>query len=89
MQDAELNYWADRYIASNVRDGLTFDRFLALSPALRERRLAQQAEIDALRSRVERTAASTAAHDGKLIAPIKRPPPFRLRKPWFFRQRTH
>lgn len=86
IPDAELNYWGDRFAASTLRERLTFEQFLALTPTLRARRLAQQLEIDALRRRVEQHVPVCASRrNGALVSPIK---PWHWRRPWFFRRRV-
>lgn len=83
--DAELNYWADRYVASTLSDRMPFGQFLAMPPALRERRLAQQEQIDTVRNTVEPKAV--VPRGGKLVEPIKPPKFRRWTRPWFFGRR--
>jgi hypothetical protein len=87
MPDETLEWLGDRFTASSLRDGMTFEQFLALPQATREHRLALQSDIDA----VERQAAQalpprSTSHNRTVIEPVK--PPVRLRRnPWFFRRR--
>lgn len=83
--DVELNYWGERFVASTLSERMQFGQFLALTPALRERRLAQQEQLDALRSTVEPKSAATCG--GKLVEPIKPPKFRRWARPWFFGRR--
>lgn len=86
IPDVVLNYWGDRFAASSLRDRLTFEQFLAMPPAMRERRLALQQEIDALRRRVEgKMLAISTRRNGALVAPIKTR---YWQRPWFFRRRA-
>lgn len=87
LPDETLDWWGDRFAGSSLRDSMTFERFLALSPTAREHRLALQSDIDA----VEQQAAQalpprSVPHNRTVIEPVR--PPVRLRqKPWYFRRR--
>lgn len=82
--DAELNHWAERFIAGNVRESMPFEVFMSMTAARRERVLAHQAMVDETRRKVEQTLPlSTTAHGGALVAPMK-PTLRRMRRPWFF-----
>ncbi len=82
--DAELNHWAERFIDGNLREVMSFETFMSLTTARRERALAHQAMVDETRRKVEQTLpVTTAAHGGTLVAPIK-PTLRRIRRPWFF-----
>lgn len=81
--DEAIEHWGDRFVTSGISDQLSFDQFMELTPAQRERRLSMAAEVEQLRRRAERTLPATCRkHDQTRVAPIRR-----RRWPWFFRTR--
>lgn len=68
--DVELNYWGNRFINAGLADAMTFEAFLTLSPALRERRIAQMDVVRHLQNSVDRLLPDACIHGDRLIDPM-------------------
>ena len=84
--DATLNYWADRFVGANAQRAVSFEQFMQLPHALRERRLQQAIEARHLQECLERELPNAGLHGGTLIDPIRHDPS-EVRRPWFHRVR--
>ena len=80
-----VDYWADRFIAAGARVLMTFERFMELSHARRERLLARAAEWRDIQNRQERQLQDAGWHGQMLITPIHHKP----RLAWFRAGRRH
>ena len=89
LPDATLEYWGERFVRSGLPDVMTFERFLALSPDLRERRLTRAAIEAAMQERAERACPDAELHGERLIDPMCHGKPRLLYRPLFFRRRQH
>jgi len=89
IPDETLDYWADRFVAARLAEVMSLDQFLALSPALRERRIAQHREVRHLQGAMERDLPDAALHGDRLIDPWHHAEPRVYRRPSLFRRRYH
>jgi hypothetical protein len=87
--EVTLDFWANRFISAGLRVVMTFEQYMRLSPALRERREQLMLQAEAMMAlRIQRDCPDAALHGGALIEPFhhgKR----RLRQPWFRNARNH
>jgi len=87
--DATIDFWADRFVGAGLSVVMSFEQFMMLSPALRERRSQLMLEAETRVSRViERYFPDAALHDGALIEPFHHGLR-RMRHPWFRNDRNH
>lgn len=89
IADETLNHWADRFIDARLAEAMSFEQFLTLSPALRERRITQHREVRHLQGALERDLPDAAMHGDRLIDPLHHQAPRPWRRPSFFRRRRH
>jgi hypothetical protein len=88
VADITLDYWADLFVETGIADVMTFEAFMTLAPALRERRNAQIALSRHEQHRVDRGLPDAALHDNRLIDPMHHGPRLN-RYPLYFRRRRH
>lgn len=86
--DETLDYWAGRFIAAGLADTLSFDQFMELSPALRERRIEQQRIAREAQQRIGSDPPDAALHGDRLIDPMQHGMR-EYRQPLFYRRRNH
>jgi len=87
--DAQLNYWAERFIAEGAREVMTFEEFMALSAPLRTRRLhALSLTAHELQERMERQLPDATFHGHALIDPFHHGIR-KSRHAWFRNERNH
>jgi hypothetical protein len=70
IPDDTLHYWGDRFVAARLVEVMTFEQFLALSPPLRERRIAHMEIARGVRRQAERELPDAALHDRRWIDPM-------------------
>lgn len=87
IADETLDYWAERFIAASLADAMTFDAFMRLSPALRERRIAHAQAIRQMQHACERTLPDAALHGDRVIDPLHHGPRI-YRRPFPWRKRS-
>ena len=80
-----VDYLADRFIATGARVLMTFERFMELNDARRERTLARAAEWRDLQNAQEHQLREAGWHGQALINPIHHKP----RHAWFRAGRAH
>lgn len=88
IADEQLDYWAERFIASGLRVVMTFGAFMDLNVPLRERRLSHAAQATFLQEGIERRFPDAALHGHVLVDPMRHGKR-ELRRPWFFNLRHH
>lgn len=88
IADETLNYWADRFVAARLAEVMSLEQFLTLSPALRERRIAQHCDVRHLQGAMERDLPDATVHGDRLIDPLHHDPRL-YRRPLLFRRRHH
>lgn len=86
--DAQLNYWGNCFIATNLADVMTFEEFMTLSPTLRERRVAQMDVVRHVQHRLDRPLPDASLHGDRLIDPMRHGLR-RYRNNWFVNQHRH
>lgn len=86
--DETLDYWADRFIAAGLADILSFEQFMSMSPALRERRIEQLRVAREAQQRIGHDPPDAALHGDRLIDPMHHGPR-EFRYPLFYRRRNH
>ncbi len=87
MPDETLNYWADQFLQAQLRDQMSFERFLNLPRPTRVRLLKRAAQIEQARREQERDLPATATHHGPVLIDRIKASLKRRRRPWFHRQR--
>lgn len=89
VPDETLDYLAERFIAEGLAETMSFEQFLCLSPALRERRIEQLHEIRRAQQIADRaTPPDATVHGDRLIDPLHHGPR-EFRRPVFYRRRRH
>lgn len=90
LPDAQLNYWAERFIAAGVVAAMTFEAFIELPVPMRERRIQQTTALDALllQERLERQLPDAGWRGNALIDPFHHGIRKR-RNAWFRNDRNH
>lgn len=81
--DESIEHWGRRFVSSGLVEHMSFEQFMELPPAMRERRWHLALEVQRIRSRVSCSLPSDCRqHDKVRTQPIRR-----RRWPWFFRRR--
>lgn len=89
IPDPTLDFWAERFIAAGLAAVMTFEQYMQLTPALRERRGLVMLDADARMSRrLDREYPTAALHGSALIEPIHHGTK-QFRRPWFRNNRNH
>ncbi len=70
VPDPTLEHWADRFVCAHLAEVMTFEQFMHLPPALRERRIAHMEIARLIRRRAERELPDAALHDRRWIDPM-------------------
>ena len=89
IPDPTLDFWAERFIAAELRAVMTFEQYMQLTPALRERRGQLMLSADtSVQLRVERECPNASLHGDALVEPVhNRTGEFR--RPWYRNNRKH
>lgn len=89
VADHELDFWADRFIADGLGDAMTFEEYMSLTLALRERRSRMLCESERhIGQMIDRLHPDAALHGTALIEPIHHGVR-EFRRPWFRNHRNH
>ena len=87
IPDETLNYWAERFIAAGLADVMSFQQFIELPAALRERRIAQADLIRIAQQCVGPEPPDATVHGDRLIDPMHHGAREFRRPSWFRRPR--
>lgn len=88
VPDATLDHWAGRFIDAGLAECLSFEAFMQLAPALRERRIQQMSLVRHVQHHAERGLPDAAVHGNRLIDPFHHGVRV-YRHPGFYRRRNH